>query len=119
MFMSSCRRKLRSGASVQRSTCTGKSNHGGRVAAFYKMADFGPFFITNIHTLTDIPGRGSRHSSWRTCCHVALPNKSSVYSFESLNLLFNLLKMFGNVVCSLKNKMGPNLKNKKGCVMLR
>lgn len=42
MFMSLCRRKLRSGASVQRSTCTGESNHGDRLVTFYKMADSDP-----------------------------------------------------------------------------
>lgn len=60
MFMSLCRRKLRSGASVQRSTCTGKSNHGDRVVTFYKMADSDPP-SSHIHTLTNVPGRGSRH----------------------------------------------------------
>lgn len=47
MFMSLCRRKLRSGASVQRSTCTGKSNHGDRGVAFYKMADLD---LSSSHT---------------------------------------------------------------------
>lgn len=59
MFMSLCRRKLRSGASVQRSTCTGKSNHGDRVVTFHKMAVLDP--PSHIHTLTNIPGCGSRH----------------------------------------------------------
>lgn len=88
MFMSSCRRKLRSGVSVQRSTCTGKVTMATAGSPFTKWL-IQALSHTHLYTLTHIPGRGSCHSTWRTRCygaeHVAFKIKAA-YGGLSLSI---------------------------------
>lgn len=111
MFMSLCRRKLRSGASVQRSTCTGKSNHGDRVVTFYKMAVLDP---PSSHSHPHKHPRRWRPSRCYGAKHVAFKIKAG-YAGLSLELRL-MLKRFRNEVYSRspRSKLASKRRNIKG-----